>query len=283
MLLQIILLEEENKMNYTPFSLEGRVAVVTGAAGTRGIGKSTALTLAAAGADIAICDINIRGEDFDLEGTAEEIRQLGRRVYAAKVDVSNEGEVNDFIKAAAGELKTVDILVNNAGIAASESFLGDSNERWDRIMDVNLRGNYWFTRAAGKVMMDCKKGAIINVASAAGMRWVPGQFIYGISKAGIIQMTRWLGRELGQFNIRVNAVAPGATVTDMKRHFIGESIQTSREEMDRQMDRVSEKIPLGRRGTPADVANVILFLASDASGYVTGQTIIVDGGLLLSG
>ncbi|MBN1190616.1 MAG: glucose 1-dehydrogenase [Dehalococcoidales bacterium] len=270
-------------MDLTAFSLEGRTAIVTGAAGIRGIGRATALALAKAGADVAICDLNVSGEDFDLEGTAEGIRKLGKRVFAAGVDVSQEDQVNSFVADTARELGAVDILVNNAGIAASESFAGDSNERWERIMEVNLRGNYRCTRAVSKIMMERKRGSIVNIASAAGLRWVPGQFIYGISKAGIMQMTRWLGRELGRYNIRVNAVAPAATVTDMKRHFLDETIQISREEMDRQMDQVCERIPLGRRGSPEDVANVVLFFASDASGYVTGQTILVDGGLLLSG
>ena len=265
------------------FSLEGKIAVVTGAAGIRGIGRASALTLAKAGADIAVCDLNTDGDDFNLEGTAEEVRRLGRRSIASRVDVSHENEVNDFVAKVVRELGTVDILVNNAGIAASESFPEDSDDRWDKIMGVNLKGNYWFTRAAGKIMIDRKKGAIVNIASAAGMRHVPGQFIYGISKAGIIQMTRWLGRELGRYNIRVNAVAPGATVTDMKRHFLDSTMTISREEMDRQMDKVSERIPLGRRGSPQDVANAVLFFASEASGYITGQTLLVDGGLLLSG
>jgi 3-oxoacyl-[acyl-carrier protein] reductase len=270
-------------MNSTPFSLEGRVAIVTGAAGIRGIGKATALALAGAGANVAVCDINTKGEDFDLEATVEGIRQLGREAYAAKVDISREDEVNAFVTEVVRVLGRVDILVNNAGIAASESFIQDSNERWDKIIDTNLRGNYRFTRAVSRIMIKQKKGVIVNISSAAGLRWVPGQFIYGVSKAGIMQMTRWLGRELGQYNIRVNAVAPAATVTDMKRHFLDEKIQISREEMDKQMDRVSEKIPLGRRGTPDDIASVVLFFASDASGYVTGQTLLVDGGLLLSG
>jgi 3-oxoacyl-[acyl-carrier protein] reductase len=270
-------------MDLSMFSLKGKVAVISGAGSIRGIGRATALTLAGAGADVAVCDLNINGEDFDLEGTAEGVRRLGQRAYAGKVDVSVESEVNDFIAGVSRELGPVDILINNAGIAAAESFMGDTNDRWDKIMGVNLRGNYWFTRAASKIMIDRKQGAIVNVASAAGLRWVPGQFIYGVSKAGIMQMTRWLGRELGQYNIRVNAVAPGATVTDMKRHFLDSTMDISREEMDRQMDKVSEKIPLGRRGTPEDVAKVILFLSSDASGYVTGQTILVDGGLLLTG
>jgi 3-oxoacyl-[acyl-carrier protein] reductase len=265
------------------FSLEHRVAIVTGAAGIRGIGRATALTLAGAGANVAVCDVNLKGEDFDLEATAEGIRRLGRQAYAARVDVSREDEVNQFVSDVIRNLGAVDILVNNAGIAASESFIQDSNERWNKIMEVNLRGNYWFTKAVSKTMIERKRGVIVNVASAAGLRWVPGQFVYGISKAGIMQMTRWLGRDLGQYNIRVNAVAPAATVTDMKRHFLDETVQISREEMDKQMDRVSEKIPLGRRGTPDDIANVVLFFASDASGYVTGQTLLVDGGLLLSG
>ncbi len=270
-------------MDFSIFSLEGRTAIVTGAAGTRGIGRAAALALARSGANVAVCDLNIKGEDFDLEGTAEIVRQQGRLAYAAKVDNSHETEINDFVSAVSRELGPVDILVNNAGIAAAESFLQDSNDRWDKIMNTNLRGNYWFTKAASKIMVDRKKGAIVNVSSAAGLRYVPGQFIYGVSKAGIMQMTRWLGRELGQYNIRVNAVAPAATATDMTRHFIDAAVRESREEMDKRMDKVSERIPLGRRGTPADMANVILFLASDASGYVTGQTILVDGGLLLSG
>ena len=267
----------------TAFSLKGKKAIVTGAAGLRGIGRATALTLAGAGADVAICDVNIKGEDFDLEGTAEAIRSLGQRGLAAKVDIVRKDDIYQFVGEVVSNWGSIDILVNNVGIAAKESFFDDNDERWDTIMDVNLRGCYWFTKATARVMKEHGRGTIVNVTSAAGLRVVPGQFVYGISKAGIIQMTRWLGHDLGRYNIRVNAVAPAATVTDMKRHFLDGKVEESREEMDRQMDQVCERIPLGRRGLPDEIAKVILFFASDAASYVTGQTLVVDGGLLLAG
>ena len=270
-------------MDMTAFSLKGKTAIVTGAAGLRGIGRATALTLANAGADVAVCDVNTEGEDFDLQGTAEAVRSIGQRSLSGKVEVAIKDEINHFVEEVVSCWGAVDILINNVGVAAKESFFEDDDTRWDTIMDVNLRGCYWFTKAAARVMKERRCGAIVNVTSAAGLRVVPGQFIYGISKAGIIQMTRWLGHDLGRYNIRVNAVAPAATVTDMKRHFLDGKVEESREAMDRQMDQVCERIPLGRRGLPDEIASVIMFFASDAASYVTGQTLVVDGGLLLAG
>jgi 3-oxoacyl-[acyl-carrier protein] reductase len=267
-------------MSIQSFQLEGRVAIVTGAGGTRGMGRAIALTLADAGANVAVCDLNVKGEDFDLDGTAEEIRKLGRRSLSVQTDITDKISVDNLFKMVLRELGTVDILVNNAGVFGSRPFLEDNSNQWEKVMNVNLKGCYLCSQAASKIMVERKKGNIINIASISGMRAVPGQFVYGISKAGIIQLTRWLGQELGPHNIRVNAVAPGLIATNLTQHVLEGTPAFDEKEFHKGF---AARTPLGRVGSPEDIANVVLFLASDAAGFVTGQTIVVDGGVLLAG
>ncbi|MBN1367876.1 MAG: SDR family oxidoreductase [Dehalococcoidales bacterium] len=265
-------------------NLQGRVAIVTGSGSPKGIGRAIALSLADAGADVAVCDLRVTGGDFDLEGSAKEIRQLGRRSIAVQADVTNKTDVNNLVKRAVDELGTIDILVNNAGTFGWVPFLEDDTDLLNQMLNVNLRSCYLCSQAACKIMVPRKKGNIINLASVSGMRWVPEQFTYGVAKAGVIQLTRWLGRDLAQHNIRVNAIAPGLIETNMGAHRIdkpAEPVGVFKAE-DVIKGPISEKIPLGRLGQPSDIANTVLFLASDASSYITGQTIIVDGGVVLS-
>ena len=266
-------------MNIPNLSLEGKVAIVTGAAGKRGIGRAIALLFAEAGADVAVCDINVEGGDFDLMGTAEEIRALGRRSFGMQVDVTRKTEVDNFVMRVIDEFGNIDILVNNAGISThGGSVLVIDESDWQTVIDTDLTSCYLCCQAVGKRMVERKTGNIINISSIMGVRQGPnvpgGSGPYGIAKAGVVMLTRGLAREMGPHNIRVNAIAPGAIVTDMFPHRTG---QPWSEERKKDMGAMC---PLGRVGWPSDIASVALFLASEASSYVTGHTIIVDGGLL---
>jgi NAD(P)-dependent dehydrogenase (short-subunit alcohol dehydrogenase family) len=270
-------------MGLEKFSLNGRVAIVTGAASKQGIGRGIALALAGAGADVVVCDYKIKEKDLDLEETAELVRQSGRRCLTVKADISQRSEVINLVQTVVKEFGTIDIMVNNAAAFVLLSFLEDKGEYWDRIMDVNLKGCYMCCQEVARVMVKNKGGCIVNIASGTGLRWIPDSVIYGMSKAGIMQLTRWLGYELGKYNIRVNAIAPGLIDTNNVSRRLdldkaGPQGKTEEQPLD-----ILERIPLGRLGQPGDIVDVVLFLASDASRYVTGQTIIADGGLLLSG
>jgi len=245
------------------FSLEGKVAIVTG--GRRRIGRGIALTLAEAGADVAICDIVVEGGE--MEAVAEEIRKLGRRSLAVQTDTTNKVDVDNMVQRVMDEFGVIDILVNNAGIIVRASLVEHSEEDWDRVIDTNLKGYYLCSRAVGKRMVDQKKGNIINIASDAAFR---GGSSYSISKAGVINLTRGLARELASYNIRVNAIAPGYVRTEMSKAMWSDPVAYKE---------ALAVIPLGRIAEPSDIANVALFLASDASRHITGDTILVDGGL----
>jgi 3-oxoacyl-[acyl-carrier protein] reductase len=266
-------------MSISFWSLEGKVAIVTGAAGMRGIGRAIALLFAEAGADIAICDVNVEGRDFNLKGIAEEIRELGQRSFAMQVDVTKKVEVDEFVRKAVAELGDIDILVNNAGISThGGSVLVIDESDWHTVIDTDLSSCYICCQAVGKRMVERRTGNIINISSVMGVRQGPsvpgGSGPYGIAKAGMVMLTRGLARELGQYNIRVNAIAPGWIVTDLYPRRTGQSWSEERKK------EMGAMCPLGRVGWPSDIANVALFLASKASSYVTGHTIIVDGGLL---
>lgn len=272
------------------FSLQGRVALVTGA--RRGIGKAIVLLFAEAGADVAICDIETEGGE--LNTVTEEVRKSGRRSLAVQADVAQKEQVQSMVEQIQEELGPIDILVNNAyfNVAASEL---SEEETWDRSISVNLTGYKLCSLAVAEGMAQRKKGNIINIASIAGLTGedsvmkllvdirvesgqVPEEVLKGISprpynvtKAGIIMLTRTLAKRLAAHNIRVNAIAPGGTKTEMMQ-FIWSQPEI--------LKRVDALIPLGRMAEPSEIANVALFLASDASSYVTGHTLVADGGLL---
>jgi NAD(P)-dependent dehydrogenase (short-subunit alcohol dehydrogenase family) len=257
-------------MSVPGLPLKDRVAIVTGAGGVNGIGRAIALTLADAGADVAVGDIIVKEENWDLEGTAEEIRKLGRRSLAVQVDVTKESDVVGFIDKVVREFGTVDILVNSVGAAAHSSLEGLTLALWEKAMDINLKSAYLCCRAASKIMKERKKGVMINMSSLSGID-AAGASVYGISKQGVVTLTRWLGWELAPDNIRVNAIAPSGVRSDFGRHSIGGSFAEAR----RQVGGSSAQWGITE---PGDIANVALFLASDASSRITGQTILVDGG-----
>lgn len=260
-------------------SLEGKKALIIGAGSIRGIGRQIALTFAEAGADVAVSGIHMKSEISDLEGTAGSIRKLGRKSMAVQADATSESEVVGLIDKVVQEFGTLDILVNNAGASAHENLMNTTEELWDKAMNVNLKSAYLGCRAAARVMMEKKTGNIINMASIGGLR--PGSAcVYGIAKAGVITLTSWVAREMAPYHIRVNGIAPGPIDTDLGMNRIGRSpwlvLQGTYEEMIRKGE-----TPLGKKGETADVASLALFLASDASKFITGETVVVDGGMML--
>ena len=243
--------------------LEGKTAVITGAA--RGIGKAIALHFAKEGANIAFTDLNI---DENAKATEAEIAAFGVKVkgYASNAaDFDDSHKVVDQIKEDFG---VIDILINNAGITRDGLMMRMSEQQWDMVINVNLKSAFNFTHALTPIMMRQKSGSIINMSSVVGVSGNAGQSNYSASKAGMIGLTKSMAKEIGSRNIRVNAIAPGFIITDMT----GALSEEVREQW-------AKQIPLRRGGTPEDVANVALFLASDLSSYVSGQVIHVCGGM----
>jgi len=245
--------------------LKGKTAVITGSG--RGLGKAIALKLAQMGANIVLNDI---ANSDAIDATAEEFKAAGFNVIVTKGDVRNPEDVENMVKKAVEAFGSLDILVNNAGITKDMLMIKMSEKDWDDVLDINLKGAFLCTKAAAKVMMKQRRGKIINIASVAGVMGNAGQANYSASKAGLIGLTKTTAKELASRNITCNAVAPGL-------------IQSKMTEVlpDKVKENYLNNIPLGRFGTPEDVANVIGFLASDDSNYVTGQVIHIDGGLVM--
>ncbi len=242
--------------------LNGQVAIVTGAA--RGLGLSVARSLAEAGAKVALVDVNA-----DLLKEAEEkVRAVGGEAHAFSCDVTDSQRVNQVVEEVVAKWKRLDILVNNAGITRDTLIMRMKDDQWDAVIGINLRGTFLFTRAAARPMMKGQRGRIINMASVSGLTGNPGQANYSASKSGVIGLTRTVAKELAGRNITVNAVAPGFIATEMTAA-LGEEI----------LEQVKARIPLGRLGDPQDVADAVLFLASDAAAFITGHVLTVDGGL----
>jgi len=245
-------------------SLQGKVALITGAA--RGIGQAIAVKLASEGADLALCDLQKEW----LEETAAKAKALGRRAECFAVNVAVADQVQAAVDAAEKAFGRIDILVNNAGITRDMFMIRMSEEDWDQVLDINLKGAFLFTKAVSRGMMKKRQGTIVNIASIIGLIGNAGQCNYSASKAGLIALTKSVARELASRNIRANAVAPGFIQTRMTDQLP--------EEMKKKM---LDAIPLGRFGQPDDVANVVLFLAGDASSYVNGQVLAVCGGMVM--
>jgi NAD(P)-dependent dehydrogenase (short-subunit alcohol dehydrogenase family) len=263
-------------MALSVFSLENRVAIVTGAGGTKGIGKATAIAFAEAGADVAVCDINVKGETFDLEGTAEEVRKRGRRALAIQADVTKESDVANLVNKVVKEFGTVDILANVAGYFVIVPFQELTREQWDKAMDINLRSQFITSREVSKVMIEKKRGSIINWVSLSAIK-LGSASAYGIAKIGTIALTAWSARELSPYNIRVNGIVPGNVNTDLIVHGIAH--------FNRPAPANPQEAPRMRQmpaaADPSDIADVAVFLASDASRIITGQIVMADGGISL--
>ncbi len=242
--------------------LTGKVAIVTGAG--RGLGRAIAETLAAAAAKVACVDVNADG----LAEVTGAIQSAGGTAEAFACDVTDSRRVGEVVNEVVKKWGGLHILVNNAGITRDSLIMRMKDDQWDSVIAINLRGTFLFTRAAARPMMKGRTGRIINIASVAGLMGNPGQTNYSASKAGVIGLTRTVARELAARNVTVNAIAPGFIATEMT-DALGEDILTG----------VKKQIPLGRLGDPQDIADAVLFLASDAAGFITGQVLTVDGGL----
>ena len=244
--------------------LEGRVALVTG--GARGIGKAICEKLASEGAIVAMVDILLEVA----EQTAAEFKAKGYEAMAIQANVANVEDADKAVKAVVEKYGKLDILVNNAGITRDTLMMRMTEQDWDMVMAVNLKGTFNFTKAATKNMMRARYGRIVNIASVVGRMGNVGQANYSASKAGVIALTKTTAKEFGSRNITVNAVAPGFIQTDMT----GKLSEEVRKEF-------LKTIPLQRAGLPEDVANVVCFFCQEESAYVTGQVLNIDGGMLM--
>ena len=242
-----------------------KCALITGA--TRGIGKQIAITLAKQGYNIAL---NYRKENEELENTKKEIEEIGVQVLAVKGDVSNFEDCENFVKQVIERFGQIDVLVNNAGITKDMLLMRMKKEDIEQVIDTNLVGTFNVTKNVVPYMMKARSGRIINISSVVGISGNAGQTNYSASKAGIIGFTKSLAKEIASRNILVNAVAPGFIETNMT-DVLKDDVKQE----------IAKNIPLKRMGTAQDVANVVKFLASDDSSYITGQVINVDGGMLM--
>ncbi|MDH6341625.1 3-oxoacyl-[acyl-carrier protein] reductase [Parabacteroides sp. PFB2-12] len=243
--------------------LEGKVAIVTGAA--RGIGKAIALKFAAEGAAVAFTDLAI---DDNALATQQELEAFGVKAKGYASNAANFEDTHAVVAEIVKEFGRVDILVNNAGITRDGLMMRMSEQQWDMVINVNLKSAFNFVHALTPVMMKQKAGSIINMASVVGVSGNAGQANYSASKAGMIGLAKSIAKELGSRGIRANAIAPGFIITEMT-DVLSDEVKAE----------WAKQIPLRRGGTPEDVANVATFLASDMSSYVTGQVILVDGGM----
>lgn len=245
------------------FGLEGKVALVTGA--SRGLGKTMALALAEAGADVVV----VSRSPADLELTAAEIRGRGRRALVVKTDVTRAGEVEGLAARALEEFGHIDILINNSGISGEKEFLKLSEGEWDEVLDINLKGVFLCTQVVGRHMVERRRGKVINMASAAALVGVSHLAAYCASKGGVLQLTRALALEWAKYNIQVNAICPGYIATPLNEAFAAT-------EAGQQF--IRRAVPMRRMGRPDDLAGIAIYLASEASNYVTGAAFVLDGG-----
>jgi NAD(P)-dependent dehydrogenase (short-subunit alcohol dehydrogenase family) len=245
------------------FDLTGKVAIVTGAG--RGLGSTMARALAAAGADVVVTSRTVS----QLEGVRDEIRSLGRRAEAVPCDVTDEASCNALVAAAAARLGRVDILVNNAGVNIRKPMLDLTLDEFQHVLDTNLKGYFLCARAVGRRLVAQGSGKVINISSIMGRVALPGQTAYASSKGAIEQMTKVLALEWAASGVQVNALAPTYFETELTRPLF--------EDPERNRF-ITERTPAGRWGQPHELAGAVIFLASGASDYVTGHTLVVDGG-----
>ncbi|MCH1623816.1 3-oxoacyl-[acyl-carrier-protein] reductase [Fredinandcohnia quinoae] len=245
--------------------LDGKVVLVTGA--SRGIGRSIAIELARAGAKVAV---NYSGSEARANEVVDEIKALGKEAFAIQANVANSESVATMVKEVIATYGSLDILVNNAGITRDNLLMRMKEDEWDDVINTNLKGVFLCTKAVTRQMMKQRSGRIINIASIVGVSGNPGQANYVAAKAGVIGLTKTTAKELSSRNITVNAVAPGFITTEMTDK-LPEDVKNE----------MLKQIPLGRFGDTKDIAGVVLFLASENSSYMTGQTLHVDGGMVM--
>lgn len=242
--------------------LEGKNAIVTG--GSLGIGTAVALTLAKEGCNVAI---NYRRHDTEAKEVVNQIKKMGRKGLAIKADVSSYDDAQNMVQTVVNEFGSLDIMVCNAGINWDGVIWKMSEEQWDRVINVNLKGYFNYNKAAALVFKDQKGGKIVNISSINGLRGKFGQTNYSASKGGEIAMSKTLARELGKFNVNVNVVAPGMVMTEMARNIPPEFL-----------NKAIDETVIGRIATPEDCANIVAFLCSDSARHITGEVIKIDGG-----
>jgi 3-oxoacyl-[acyl-carrier protein] reductase len=246
-------------------TLEGKAALVTGA--SRGIGREIAIELARQGANVAV---NYAGSESKANEVVDEIKAMGKEAFAIKCDVSNSEEVAAMVKDTVERFGKLDILVNNAGITKDNLLMRMKEDEWDDVININLKGVFLCTKAVTRQMMKQRVGRIINITSVVGVSGNPGQANYVAAKSGVIGLTKTTAKELASRNITVNAIAPGFITTDMTDKLSGEV-----------KDEMLKQIPLARLGEPKDIAKMTAFLASDDASYITGQTLHINGGMVM--
>lgn len=243
------------------FDLEGKTAIITGA--SRGLGKAMAIGLAKAGANVVVTDV------LDTADTVEEISKLGKKTLGLKVDVSKKSDVDEMVNKTINKFRSIDILVNNAGILRTGKAEELGKEDWDKVIQVNLTGVFLCTQAVGKQMIKQKSGKIINISSIAGISGYATSVPYSSSKGGIILLTKTFAAEWGEYNINVNAICPGVFSTDMTEDYL---------ESEEFVENIKANVPLKRHAEPDELIGTVVYLASEASSYVTGHAIVIDGG-----
>jgi NAD(P)-dependent dehydrogenase (short-subunit alcohol dehydrogenase family) len=246
------------------FDLTGKVAIVTG--GNRGIGYAIAKGLSTAGAKVVIANRNAD----EGQKAADTLKSEGFHARAVKTDVSDKSSVSNLVKTIIDEFNQVDILVNSAGVIARGPVEDFTEDQWDHIININLKGLFFCCQLVGQEMIKRKKGKIINISSNVSEVIQPGRVVYAVSKAGVSHLTRGLALEWAKYNINVNAIGPGPTITELNKAYFEENPDDLQERID--------SIPMARVGYPPDHVGAAIYLASEASNYVTGQTLLVDGG-----
>jgi NAD(P)-dependent dehydrogenase (short-subunit alcohol dehydrogenase family) len=251
-------------MTMPTWRLDGKVAIVTGGGGA--LGTLAACAFAEAGADIVVAARRVH----TCEATAEKVRALGRKAIAVAVDITHSAQVHAMVDATLQAFGHIDILFNNAGVTSPHAMLDSSEEEWLRVIDTNIKGTFLCTRAVAPVMKEQGSGTIINMGSILSQAGMANRSAYAVSKAGIASFTKSMAFELGPFGITVNALGPTVIVTDLNRELVKTQPHL--------YDAVVKRTPAGRLGEPEDIAGALVFLASPAARFVTGQTLYVDGG-----
>ena len=259
-------------MDLSQFSLEGQVALITG--GSRGMGESTAYVFAEAGADVAVTSRKLP----ELERVAGKVRELGRKSLAVPTHVGRIDQLQPLVDKVVAEFGKIDILVNNAGTNFFMPAIDMTEDGWDSVINLDLKGLFFLSQACARVMREHGGGKIINISSVSGYKPQVPTGHYSIAKAGVIMATQVMAREWADYNIRVNCIAPGAIET---RLYDAIFTLLPEDEAKERKAQAAQRIPMKRVGEPKEIADAVLFLASDASSYVTGQSFAVDGGSLL--